>query len=291
MRFRLFVFMIVCITGYSSASWLCPVYRAGSSGLVEDDSSDNLATLSSWYVTIQPTHLENEVMSDYAYWDYIVSERLTFLPPASGCDILICLDLGVVPETVRKLGVFWVNAEEMEQLSMLGSYPIDPHNPDQLYNLPADSLFYIYRFNRENGSVIMHRLSPARIFRARFESEEDFRSAVPETRRFYADMWEIHTDGEEITVSIVYHVRGWTYLTGAEPLLFSLCQPLLWNGPIGEGRIVFECPWTMDTDEWHLEFDEQKLPFEGFCAEVKFTDFNPSGDDSIPFLLVIPPSS
>lgn len=290
LRLRLFVVMIVCITGYSSASWLCPVYRADSSGLVENDSSDNLAALSSWIAVILPVWLENEVM--YADWDYLVTETLTFLPPASGCDILICLDLGVAPEAVRELEVFRVNGEEIEQFSMLGGYPIDLHNPNQLHNSPADSLFHIRRYNRD-GTVTRHGLSPARIYRALFESDEDFRSAVPETRRFYADMWQIPCNGEEeIVVQVQYLVRGWTYITGIEPLLFSLCQPLLWNGPIGEGRIVFERPRTNAPEMWYVEFDGTELLEEDtFCYEVEVRDFSLIEEETIPCLLVIPPSN
>ena len=39
MNFRV-ISVILCIAGYSYASWLCPVYRTDSSGLIEEESSE-----------------------------------------------------------------------------------------------------------------------------------------------------------------------------------------------------------------------------------------------------------
>ncbi len=292
MKFRV-ILLFFCLSGYSYASWLCPVYRADSSGLVEGESSENLAVLKSWYATIQPVFIENETISSLAYWDYIVSERLVLIPPVSGCDIIICIDLGVAPELERELEFFRVNGVLMEPRSMLGGYPIDINNPDEAaeaYNPPADSVFYIHRCGRENGTVTRHRLRPVEEFRSRFDSDEDFRSAVPETRRFYVDMWEIPCNGEEeIVVQVEYLIQGWTYITGFEPLRFSLCQPLLWNDPLGDGRIVFERPWTDDPQMWSVEFDGNELPAEDtYCYEVKISNLSITEEETIPFLLVEP---
>ncbi|MCD4700286.1 MAG: hypothetical protein K8S24_00365, partial [Candidatus Aegiribacteria sp.] len=101
--------VILCLAGYLYASWLCPVYRTDINGQVEGISSENLAVLKSWYTTIQPVLIENVSMRDYATWDYTVCESLVLISPVSGCDILICLDLGVVPELKRELEFFCVN--------------------------------------------------------------------------------------------------------------------------------------------------------------------------------------
>ena len=292
MIFRV-ILLIFCLAEYSYASWLCPVYRADSSGLVEGESSENLAVLKSWYATIQPLFIENETMPTLTRWDYAVCEDLVLIPPVSGCDILICLDLGAVPELTRELEFFWVNGVLIEPRSMLAGYPIDINNPDEAtesYNPPADSVFHIHRCRRGNGIAVSHGLCPEEVYRSRFDSEDDFRSAVPETRRFYADMWEVPCNGEEeITVQVQYIAQGWTYITGSEPLRFSLCQPLLWNGPLGDGRIVFERPWTDDPEMWLVEFDGNELIAEDtHCYEVKVSDFSITVEEYVPFLLVEP---
>ena len=272
------ILVVLSLTGSLYASWLCPVYRADSSGQVCCESSENLAVLKSWYATIMPVSVENETMSNYVDWDYTVSERLVLIPPVSGCDILICLDLGVAPELTRELESFWVNGVLMEPRAMLGGYPIDP---------PADSIFHIHRFGGERGTVTSHGLRPVEEYRSHFNSEEDFRSAVPETRRFYADMWVIHCSGEEeIVVQVVYLIQGWTYITLLEPLRFSLCQPLLWNGPLGDGRIVFERPWTDGPEMWFVEFNGSELLTENtVCYEVNVTNLS---SETIPVLHVEP---
>ncbi len=289
MGFRV-ISAILCLAGYSYASWLCPVYRSDIDGQVEGISSENLAVLRSWYATIQPVLIENETMSDYATWDYVVCENLVLIPPVSGCDILICLDLGVAPELKRELEFFWVNGVLTEPRSMLGGYPIDINILDDITesNYPsADSVFHIHRCEKESGTITRHELRPVEEFRSRFDSDEDFWSAVPETRRFYADMWEIPcNDEEEIVVQVQYLIRGWTHITGFEPLRFSLCQPLLWNGPLSEGRIVFERPWTDDSEMWFVEFDGSELLAEDtHCYEVEVRDFS---IEAVPFLLVEP---
>ncbi len=292
MSFRV-ISVILFIAGYSYASWLCPVYRTDSSGLIEGESSKNLAVLKSWYATIQPIFIENETMPTLTRWDYTVCEDLVLIPPVSGCDILICLDLGVVPELTRELEFFRVNGVLMEPRSMLAGYPIDINNPDEAtesYNPSADSVFHIHRFGEGDGRVVSHGLCPAEVYRSHFDSEDDFRSAVPETRRFYADMWEIPCNGEEeITVQVQYIAQGWTYITGSEPLRFSLCQPLLWNGPLGNGRIVFERPWTDDPEMWFVEFDGCELIVDDtHCYEAEVGDFSVTEEQTIPFLLVEP---
>ncbi len=189
MGFRV-VLVIICLAGSSYGSWLCPVYRADSTGQVCGESSENLAVLKSWYATIMPVSVENETMSNYVDWDYTVSERLVLIPPVSGCDILICLDLGVSPELTRELESFTINGVEMEPRAMLGGFPIDISNMDEEVP-PADSIFHIHRFERGNGTVSSHGLRPLEEYRSHFDSEDDFRSAVPETRRFYVDMWSM----------------------------------------------------------------------------------------------------
>ena len=274
MRFRT-VLAILCLTGSLSASWLCPVYRADSTGQICGESSENLAVLKSWSATIVPVSVENATISNYVDWDYTVNERLLLVPPVSGCDILICLDLGVTPELTRELESFRVNGVEMEPRSMLGGFP------------SPDSIFHLYRYDWESDAVSSHGLRSVEEYRSRFESEDDFLSAVPETRQFYVDLWTIPCSGEEeIVVQVQYLVHGWTYITLLEPLQFSLCQPLLWNGPLVEGRIVFERP-RMDTPEmWLVEFDGNELLTEDtFCYEVNIGDFS---SEIIPTLLVEP---
>lgn len=287
------ILVILYSAGCSYASWLCPVYRTDSSGLIEGESSENLAMLKSWYATIQPLFIENETMPTLTRWDYSVCENLVLIPPVSGCDILICLDLGVAPELTRELEFFWVNGVLIEPRSMLAGYLIDINNPDEAtesYNPSVDSVFHIHRCSRGNGIAVSHGLCPEEEYRSHFDSEDDFRSAVPETRRFYADMWEIPCNGEEeITVQVQYIAHGWTYITGSEPLRFSLCQPLLWNGPISNGYMVFERPWTDDPEMWLVEFDGNELIAEDtHCYEVKVSDFSTTVEGNIPFLLVEP---
>ena len=66
----------------------------------------------------------------------------------------------------------------------------------------------------------------------------------------------------------------------------SITKPLLWNGPIGEGSIVFERPWTDTPEMWFVEFDGSELLAEDtYCYEVEVRDF---GIETIPFLLVEP---
>ena len=108
MSFRV-ISVILCLSGYSYASWLCPVYRVDNRGRVEEETSDNLAVLKSWYATIQQVHVQNASMSDYATWDYAVCENLVLIPPVAGCDIFICLDLGTCPELSRELDSFRIN--------------------------------------------------------------------------------------------------------------------------------------------------------------------------------------
>lgn len=273
MLFRV-VLVIMSLAGSSYASWLCPVYRVDDSGQACGESFEDLAVLESWYATIMPVAVENETMSDYVDWDYAVSERLVLIPPVSGCDILICLDLGVTPELTRELESFRINGVEMEPLAMLGEYQ-------------TDSVFHMNRYNSENGTVSSHGLLPVEEYRSRFESEDDFLSAVPETRRFYVDMWAIPCSGEEeIVIQVEYLVHGWTYITLFEPLQFSLCQPLLWNGPLGEGRTVFERPHTDGPQMWFVEFDGCELLAEDtFCYEVNVADFS---SETVPVLLVEP---
>ena len=281
---------ILCLAGYSYASWLCPVYRADSSGHVEGISSENHAVLKSWYVTIQPVLIENVSMRDYATWDYTICETLVLIPPVSGSDIFICLDLGVCPELIRELEFLWINGVLMEPRSMLGGFPVDRNILDDATEsnfISTDSDFHIHRYERASGAITRHELRSVEEYRSRFESDEEFWSAVPETRRFYADVWEIPCKGEEeIVVQVVYTVLGWTHITGFEPLRFSLCQPLLWNGPLGEGRIVFERPHQNDPEMWLVEFDGKELLAEDtFCYEVEVSDFS---IEAIPFLLVEP---
>ncbi|MCK5115869.1 MAG: hypothetical protein KAR44_04670 [Candidatus Aegiribacteria sp.] len=273
MNFRV-VLVIVYLAGSSYASWLCPVYRVDGTGQVCEESSENLAVLESWYATIMPVSVENETMSNYVDWDYTVNERLVLIPPVSGCDILICLDLGVSPELTRELESFTVNGIEMESRAMLGEYQ-------------ADSVLNMHTYNCGNGTVSSHGLRPIEEYRSQFDSEDDFRSAVPETRRFYVDMWVIPcSDEEEIVVQVQYLIHGWTYITGLEPLQFSLCQPLLWNGPLGEGRTVFERPQTDNPQMWFVEFDGNELLAEDtFYYEVNIRDFS---SEIIPTLLVEP---
>jgi len=287
------VLAVFCLAGYSYASWLCPVYRADSSNLIEGESSENLATLKSWYATIQPVLIENIPMREYATWNYTVCENLVLIPPASGCDILVCLDLGVCPEPERELEFFRVSGVLMETRSMLGGYPVSISNPGEATEsnyTSADSVFHIHRYEEGSRTVTRHGLRSVEEFRSRFDSEDDFRSAVPETRQFYTDVWEIPCNGEEeIVVQVQYLIRGWTYITGFEPLRFSLCQPLLWNGPIGEGRIVFERPWTDGPDIWFIEFDGSELLAEDtYCYEVRVRDFSITQEEIIPCLLVEP---
>ena len=284
---------ILCLTGFSYASWLCPVYRADSSGLIEGESSENLAVLKSWYATIQPVLIEYASVRSFATWDYSVCESLVLTPPVSGCDILISLDLGVGPELIRELEFFWVNGVLMEPRSMLGGFPVSTsdlsHVTESNYLL-ADSVLHIHRYGKESGRITRHELRPVEEYRSLFDSDENFWSAVPETRRFYVDMWEISCNGEEeIVIQVQYLVRGWTHITGVEPLQFSLCQPLLWNGPIGKGRIVFERPWTDEAEIWFVEFDGIELPAEDtFCYEVKVSNFSKTEEELIPFLMVEP---
>lgn len=292
MSYRI-VSAILCLAGYSYASWLCPVYRTDMNNQVEGMSSENLAVLKSWYATIQPVLIENASMRDYATWDYAVCENLVLIPPVSGCDILVCLDLGVCPEQIRELDSFWVNGTSIEPRRMLGGFPNDMNILDDITEpdyLSTDSEFHMHRYERRSGAVSRHELRSVEEYRARFDSDEDFRSAVPETRRFYADMWEIPCNGEEeIVIQVQYLIQGWTHITGLEPLRFSLCQPLLWNGPLGDGRIVFERPWTDDAEIWLVEFDGSVLHAEDtYCYEVEVSDLNITEDEPIPFLLVEP---
>ncbi|MCD4847695.1 MAG: hypothetical protein K8R76_05850 [Candidatus Aegiribacteria sp.] len=292
MHFRV-ILLIFCLAGFSYASWLCPVYRADSNGLIEGESSENLAVLKSWYATIQPVLIKNETSPIPMRWDYTVCETLVLTPPVSGCDILICLDLGVVPELTRELEFFWVDGVLMEPRSMLGGYPIDINNPDKAtesYNPSADSVFHIHRCGEAGRAVTSHGLCPEEVYRTHFDSEDDFRSAVPETRRFYADMWEIPCNGEEeIVIQVTYLIHGWTYITGFEPLRFSLCQPLLWNGTLNDGRIVFERPWEDSPEMWFVEFDGCELLVDDtHCYEVEVSDLSITEEETIPFLLIEP---
>jgi len=250
MRYRMIV-ILICITAISRASWVCPVYDVDA--MIQGTSSESLASLESWSAEIIPVPVENSTIADYAKWDYAVREEIVLLPPENGSSVGVCLDLGVVPYETRKLTSFRVNGVEIDCQEMLGQYPIPMDEDITVLSENSTVSSYIQRHDWDTGCIRFHALEPEEEYRAYFESEEDFRSAVPETARFYCSLWNIQNREESINIEVEYTVMGWTYITGAEPLHFSLCQPLSWRGPAGECELVFRLPAGENSDEWNVE--------------------------------------
>jgi hypothetical protein len=279
---RIVLPLVLSLFAVTQASWICPVFRA--SGIDPSDLSDLSATamLETWEVVITPIPVTDEAIRDIAQWDYMICERLSMKPEGeSGC-ILFCIDLGVVPEGCRELLSVAADGIEISPCSTLARpfYTADAvEGADTLYILRQDP------FHSSNEVYVLDSMSG---YRERFDSDDDFRSAVPETARFYAVLYGMGSNGEPFDVEVVYISRGWTYLTGVEPLRFSLLQPGLWAGPVSEASFLLDFTGIADREDWLIEFMGEEFSGAG-SFRLRLEDFDSADIVNYPVLSVTPP--
>ena len=280
MRFTIFPLLVIAALAY--ASWVCPVFRTEIADPTDPAGLGGQAELRCWEVVITPTAITDESLQGFAEWDYMVCERLSMVPVTGTEQILFCIDLGVVPEGVRELLSVSVDGLELLPCSSLArpSYPAD--------HVAGVDTLYLVRQDPHHPGFSLYVLDSMDSYRSRFENEDDFRSAVPETARFYTVLFDIPVDSEPFDVEAVYIAKGWAYVTGAEPLDFTLLQPGLWPGSVGEGSILVDMTGIPDREQWLIRFMEEEYTGDG-PLRFRVEDFDVTDITVFPVLTVIPP--
>jgi len=151
----------------------------------------------------------------------------------------------------------------------------------------VDTLYIVRQdpFHSSNEVYVIDSMSG---YRDRFDSEDEFRSAIPETARFYAVLYDIHSNGEPFDVEVVYISRGWTYLTGGEPLRFGLLQPGLWMGPVAESSFLIDLSGIPDREDWLIGFMGEEFGGDG-TLRLYLEDFDSVDIVNYPVLSITPP--
>lgn len=193
----------------------------------------------------------------------MISESFSITSNNDSGNIIFCIDLGIVPEGRRELLSVKIDGVETAPCSTLAR----PCSPTDL-ELEENASCIL----RQNSYHPIYSLESISEYRNRFSREEDFHSAIPETARFYVALLDIQTNGETVDVEIAYISRGWTYLTGGNPLRFSLLQPCLWMNPAAEASLLIDLSGIPQQEDWLIEFmgnefsgeDKLKFFFENF---------------------------
>jgi len=247
----------------SLASWVCPVFKAPSIDPSDLSSLHPPALLESLEVVITPVPISTDAMRDYAEWNYMISESFSITSNDDSGNIVFCIDLGVVPEGRRELLSVKIDGVETAPCSTLAR----PCSPTDLESEENSSCIF-----RQNSYHPVYSLESISDYRNRFSREEDFRSAIPETARFYVALFDFQTNGKPVDVEIIYISRGWTYLTGGNPLHFSLLQPCLLMNPAAGASLLIDLSGIPQREDWLIEFmgnefngeDKLKFFFENF---------------------------
>ncbi len=279
---RIVFSLALTLLAVSRASWICPVFRAPGIDPSDLSSLRASAMLESWEVLITPAPFTAEAIREYAEWDYMICERLSMTPIGDSDCIIFCIDLGVVPEGCRELLSVTADGVEITPCSTLARpfYPVDlVEGVDTLYIVRQDP------FHPSNEVYVIDSMSG---YRDRFGSEDEFRSAIPKTARFYTVLYDIHSNGEPFDVEVVYISRGWTYLTGGEPLRFSLLQPGLWMGPVAESSFLFDLSGIPDREDWLIGFMGEEFSGDG-TLRLYLEDFDSVDIVNYPVLSITPP--
>ena len=271
--------LLCCIL---QASWVCPVFRARSIDTGDPAGLPATASLGCWEVVITPTPSTEGEACGLAHWDYMISERLSMNPAGGSGSITFCLDLGVVPEGCRSVLSASSAGIELPACSTLARpfYEAD--------RAAVGDTLYVVRRDPFHPSNTVYVLDDMESYRSLFGSEEDFLSAVPETARSFALLYSIPVDGEPFDVEVVYLSRGWSYLAGAEPLVFSLLEPCLWAGPVTEASIVVDMAGVADRDEWRIGFMGEEFG-GGAALRFRVGDLDVQDVGSCPVLTITPP--
>jgi len=227
-------------------SWICPVFTQEQMLAQAYPESLASASIIEWTSVIRPVPLTNEFMSAYADWDYQINETFVLAPADGTEELYFCLDLGVGPEEQRKLQSISINGAPAQPCSMIAI------NATEMIEEFENGLF-MFREKRYGDGLTPHILEDIESFRARYEREDDFRSAVPECACFYVMLYRIEDPEEEVIIEASYLSQGWTYITGAFPLFYSVLQPGLWQNPISGSTISVDMSGISDRDEWILE--------------------------------------
>jgi hypothetical protein len=278
---RVSLFLAGALIAAATASWVCPVFFARYVDLDDTGGLPATATLNCIEVMITPVPVTDETMRDYADWDYMVSERLSMTPCDGAESILLCFDLGVVPEGTRVLYSVMVDGLEVSPCSTI-CVPVWGEDgfsdEDTLYIVTQDPWhrYGIYRFE------------DMRARRSTYDDVDDFHSAVPETACFYSIIYEIPSDEEPFDVEVVYLARGWTYLCGAEALSYSLLQPGLWKGPVEEASFLIDLSSIEDRESWTVDFMGEESSGEQMLR-LHLEEFEINGVTEFPVISITPP--
>jgi hypothetical protein len=275
------VLLLLASASVTLGSWICPVFTQEQMLAREFPESLASASIIEWECLIHPVPLINENMRAYADWDYQINETFVLAPVDGTVELYFCLDLGVTPEEKRNLQSITINGAPAQPCSVI-AIPVFDNIADF-----EDGLFMIR--NREySDGLTPYILEDIETFRAGYENEEDFRSAVPECACFYAMLYRVEDPGEEVIIEASYLAQGWTYITGAAPLFYSVLQPGLWKNPITGSTINVDLSDISNSDEWLLELgDDQRSGDENL--EFHMDGLDESLPNSIEGLLITPP--
>lgn len=243
------VAVLLASASVTTGSWLCPVFTPEQIPEGEFPASRASASIVRWEGVIRPVPLLDESMRDYAEWDYQINETLVLAPEDDTEEFHICLDLGVGPEERRKLQTITIDGVPVQPCSMIAV------NASELVSEYESGLF-IFGKDRYDDGLTPFILKDIDSFRSRFSNEMNFRSAVPECGCFYVMLYRIENPEEELVIEASYISMGWTHLTGAAPLFFSVLQPGLWKGPVTASSITVDLSGIPDRDSWLVESEE-----------------------------------
>jgi hypothetical protein len=231
---------------------------------------------------ITPIPVTDETALEYlARWDYMVSERLSMTPVSEADCILFCIDLGVEPESTREFLSVTVDGLEIDPCSTLARpfYPAD--------HVPGQDTLFILRDDPFQPDRQVYLLEDMNAYRERFESDDEFRSAVPGSARIYTLLCDIHANGEPFDIEVVYIVRGWTWLDGGIPLEFTLFQPALWEGRVEDGSFLLDLSAVPDREDWVVEFMYEYIPV-GQNVRLRLEDYELAAPEDCPVLVIVP---
>lgn len=281
MKLLFTVLLLQASASVTLGSWICPVFTQEQMLAREFPESLASASIVEWASVIRPVPLINEHMREYADWDYQINETFVLAPVDGTEEFYFCLDLGVGPEEKRKLQSITINGAPAQPCSVIAINASD-------CIADYENGLFMFRYREYSDGLTPYILEDIETCRARYESEENFRSAIPECASFYAMLYRVEDPGEEVVIEASYLALGWTHLTGAFPLFYSVLQPGLWRNPITGSTISVDLSGISDSDEWLLELgDDQRSGEENL--EFHMDGLDASLPDTISGLTITPP--
>ena len=235
------VLILLASASVTLGSWICPVFTQEQLLAREFPESLAAASIIEWESVITPVPLTDQAMSAYADWDYQINETLVLAPVNGTEEFYFCLDLGITPEEKRKLQSITINGIPAQPCSVIATF-IGSHVEDFEEDL------FMLRDKEYADNLIPYVLRDIDTRRARYSSEEEFWSSIPESASFISLLYKVDNPGEEVVIEASYMALGWTHITGAAPLFYDVLEPGLWRGSITGSSVTVDLSGISDRD-------------------------------------------